>query len=248
MTDGIGQMFMEGTRYASLGPSDQAKGLPPPPLEMEPSTPILEVMELPEPKAISLGGLPLRQVLDRRRSLRTYAGRALTLEELSYLLWCTQGVKEVASRPATLRTVPSAGARHPLETVLLINRVEELTPGLYWFTASEHRLARLESDPSIAERLAEACLGQEMVQRSAVTFAWLADAYRCTWRYGERGYRYLLLDAGHVCQNLYLAAEAIDCGACAIGAFSDEAINELLNLDGQNQFVVYLAAVGKHSG
>ena len=245
MAGGVGQMFIKGTRYAALGPSDQAKGLPQPPLEMKPSTPILEVMNLPEPETVALGDLPVREAVDRRRSLRIYTNQPLTLEAASYLLWCTQGVKEITPRPVTLRTVPSAGARHPLETVLLINRVEGLASGLYWFAASERQLARLETDPSIAERMREACLGQEMVQRSAITFVWIADAYRCTWRYGERGYRYLFLDAGHVCQNLYLAAEAIDCGVCAIGAFSDEAINRLLNLDGQNQFVVYLAAVGK---
>jgi len=248
MTGGIGQTFMEGTRYASLGASDQAKGLPQPPLEMEPPTPILEVMDLPKPETIALGGLPVRQAIDRRRSLRTYTDPPLTLEAVSYLLWCTQGVKEVTPRPVTFRTVPSAGARHPLETVLLINRVEGLTPGLYWFTASEHQLVRLEADSSIAEQMTEACLDQEMVRTSAVTFVWIADVYRSTWRYGERGYRYLLLDAGHVCQNLYLAAESINCGACAIGAFSDEALNELLKLDGKNQFVVYLAAVGKRKG
>ena len=66
-----------------------------------------------------------------------------------------------------------------------------------------------------------------------------------SWRYGQRGYRYLHLDAGHACQNLYLAAEAIGCGACAIAAFSDEAVDELLGLDGQSRFTIYLAAVGR---
>lgn len=245
MTGGIGQTFMEGTRYASLGSSDQAKGLSQPLLEMEFPKPVLEVMDLPKPETIALGDLPLRQAIDQRRSLRAYTDRALTLEEISYLLWCSQGIKEITPRPVTLRTVPSAGARHPLETVLLINRVAELTSGLYWFAAGKHQLMRLEANSDVAERMVEACLGQEMVRRSAVTFVWIADVYRCTWRYGERGYRYLFLDAGHVCQNLYLAAESIDCGACAIGAFSDKEINELLELDEENQFALYLAAVGK---
>ncbi len=80
-----------------------------------------------------------------------------------------------------------------------------------------------------------------------MTFAWTVDSYRMTWRYGERGYRYLHLDAGHVCQNLYLAAESVDCGVCAIAAFDDEAANRLLGLDGEEQFVIYFATVGKKS-
>jgi SagB-type dehydrogenase family enzyme len=84
-----------------------------------------------------------------------------------------------------------------------------------------------------------------MVKKSAVTFIWVAVPYRMTWRYGERGYRYLLLDAGHVCQNLYLAAENISSGVCAIAAYHDAMFNELLGLDGENQFVIYLGTVGK---
>jgi len=106
-------------------------------------------------------------------------------------------------------------------------------------------LIKLASKPDTVKRMVGACLGQESVAASAVTFVWTAVPYRTTWRYGERGYRYMHLDAGHVCQNLYLAAEAIEAGACAIGAFSDDAMNELLGLDGVKQFVIYLAAVGK---
>jgi SagB-type dehydrogenase family enzyme len=123
--------------------------------------------------------------------------------------------------------------------------VEGLTPGFYWFAAGRHQLVQLEVDSASAERMTKACFEQEMPRRCAVTFIWIADVYRSTWRYSERGYRYLFLDAGHVCQNLYLAAESIDCGACAIGAFLDEEMNGLLELDGKNQFVIYLAAVGK---
>jgi hypothetical protein len=102
MTAGIGQAFMEQTRYASLEPSDQSKRLPQPPFEMAPSKPVLEAVDLPPPVTIRLGDLPLRQAIDQRQSLRTYADRSLTLKELSYLLWCTQGVKEITSRTVTI--------------------------------------------------------------------------------------------------------------------------------------------------
>ena len=97
----------------------------------------------------------------------------------------------------------------------------------------------------MAERVSAACLGQRFVMASAATFIWTAVPYRMAWRYGERGYRYMHVDVGHVCQNLYLAAEAIGSGACAIGAFNDDQLNELLNIDGEEHFTIYVATVGK---
>ena len=167
------------------------------------------------------------------------------MEEFSFLLWCTQGVKETVDGYATLRTVPSAGARHALETYLLVNRVEKIEPGVYRYLAIDHKLVQLETDSRLADKLTEACWGQTQVKRSAATFFWAAVPYRMAWRYGERGYRYLHLDAGHVCQNLYLSAEAIGAGVCAIAAFQDDLLNGLLDLDGEEQFIIYLATVGK---
>jgi SagB-type dehydrogenase family enzyme len=139
----------------------------------------------------------------------------------------------------------SAGARHALETYLLVNNVAELRPGLYRFLATAHRLAEVDTADGLADKMTAACWEQSQVRQSAVTFLWVAIPYRMTWRYGERGYRYLHLDAGHVCQNLYLAAEVIGAGVCAIAAFQDQALNSLLDLDGERQFVIYLATVGK---
>ena len=139
----------------------------------------------------------------------------------------------------------SAGARHALETYLLINRAADLDVGLYRFLASRHKLQLCSAEAGLAAQMTRACFGQNMVADSAVTFVWAAVPDRMTWRYSQRGYRYLHLDAGHVCQNLYLAAEAVGCGVCAIGAFDDEAMDALLGLDGREQFTLYLAAVGK---
>lgn len=244
MEDSIGKTFMERTKYHHMGPSDQMQGRPQPPLELayDRSKPLID---LPDPQTIDLGHTSLREAIDNRRSVRQYAPKPLTMEELSYLLWCTQGVKGLIERRATLRTVPSAGARHALETYLLANQVEGLNPGIYRFLAIDHQLVPIDTDPGIADPIVAACLGQSFVKTDAVTFFWTAVAYRMKWRYGERGYRYLHIDAGHVCQNLYLSAEAIDCGVCAIAAFNDDQLNHLLGLDGEEQFVIYLATVGK---
>ncbi len=244
MNNGIGQEFLEKTKYQYLDVSDQDKGIKQPLLEQEYDT-NQDVIDLPDPKEIKLGNINLVEAIEKRTSLRKYSDKALTLEELSYLLWCTQGVKQVVSRPATLRNVPSAGARHAFETYLLINNVEGLKPGLYKFLAIDHKLIEINLDSNIDENITAACLNQIMVKKSAVTFIWVADVYRMKWRYQERAYRYLLLDAGHVCQNLYLAAEAINSGVCAIAAYDDDAINDILGLDGKDEFAAYIASLGK---
>lgn len=244
MSNGIGKDFMEKTKYKYLEESDQDKGLPQPPLELEYDNNAV-LIDLPFVENIKVKNLDLREAIESRKSLRKYANTSLTIEELSYILWCTQGVKQVVSRPATLRNVPSAGARHAFETYLLINKVDGIKKGLYRYIAVSHKLMEVNLDSEIDGKVAKGCKDQEFVKNSAVTFIWSADAYRMKWRYGERGYRYLHLDAGHVCQNLYLAAESIDSGVCAIAAFDDDEINNLLGLDGKDQFVVYVATLGK---
>jgi len=250
-----GSNFMERTYYKYAVPSDQNKGLPQPPLQAPHSgTPI----DLPRPAEIDVKATDLRAAIEGRVSVRRYTEEALSLAELSFLLWCTQGIKGTKGGSyATLRTVPSAGARHAFEAFLLVNRVEGLEAGLYRFLALEHQLVEVNLDPDIGEGITQACWNQRFVLTSAVTFIWVAVPYRMTWRYGQRGYRYMHLDAGHVCQNLYLAAEAVDSGVCAIAAFSDEDMSRLLDLGKARQvpgageihqgdpFVIYVATVGK---
>lgn len=244
MPDALGQRFVRGTRYEALGPADQSLGVPPPPVQIPPPDGA-RVLELPPASELPRGpNVALRALIEERRSVREYAPRALSLEELASLLWCTQGVKQCIRDIATLRTVPSAGARHAFETYILANRVEGLASGLYRYLAVDHGLVEVAADPTHASRLTEACLGQEMVRESAATFVWSAVPYRMGWRYGERGYRYLYLDAGHVCQNLYLLGHALGLGVCAIAAFDDERLDEALGLDGEAEFALYVATVG----
>lgn len=240
----IGKEFMEKTKEQYLGESDQDKGVPQPPLELACPDDAVRI-DLPAADQLQVKKLDLTWAMDKRRTVRTYSRRALRLEELAYLLWYTQGVQEVTTRPVTLRTVPSAGARHSLETYLLVNNVTGLKPGLYRYIALEHKLMVVDLAEGLRESVVRSAFNQTVVGESAVTFIWTTALYRMKWRYGERSYRYTHLDAGHVCQNLYLAAQAVEAGVCAIGAFDDDQLHFLLGLDGHEYFAVYLATVGK---
>jgi SagB-type dehydrogenase family enzyme len=242
MSTRIGKKFIQLTKNEYLEPSPQQKGVVPQPPLAHPFEKGKTHFDLPAPPALHP---ELKKLIDNRSSVRRYQDEPLTLGELSYLLWCTQGVKQVTPRPVTIRTVPSAGARHALETFLLINRVEDLKPGLYRYLALEHKITDFMLRRSISEQIKDAALGQSMIANSAVTFIWTAVMDRMTWRYTERGYRYIFLDAGHVCQNLYLSAESVGLGTCAVGAFDDDLMNELLELDGDSEWVIYMASVGK---
>ncbi len=237
--------FIEATKYQNMsGPSAQEQGLPQPPLEL-PVPQGAELIRLPEVTAQNKPSADLYEMILKRRSLRKYTKTSLTLDELSFLLWSTQGIRESVPGKRTFRMVPSAGARHAFETYLLVHRVDTLAPGLYRYVASSHSLFLLDAAADISHKLVKGCLNQEQVAQSAVTFFWDAVVERMFWRYVERGYRYLHLDAGHVCQNLSLAAEAIGCGVCAIAAYLDDEVNDAIGLDGEKEFIIYIASLGK---
>ena len=245
MAESIGQEFLRRTCYSELSRSPQEEGIiPQPPLEL-PAPAGTELIDLSAPDSLQMPAMELRTAIEGRKTLRKYADTPLSLAELTYLLWVSQGVKRISSRPSTARNVPSAGARHAFETYLLINNVEGLRPGLYRYLAIENKLIHLEADEQINALLTSACLDQSQVAYSAATFFWTAVVERMFWRYVERGYRYLFLDAGHACQNLALGAEQVGCGICPIAAFEDAEVNQVLGLDGRDQFVVYVASVGK---
>lgn len=235
---------MHDSEHERMEQSGEEKGLPQPPLEM-PQDSALSVIQLPPAGEIPRPVADLWSVIDSRKTLRRYQSTPLSLDELSLLLWTTQGVKNVTDRPVTMRTVPSAGARHPFETYLVVSRVNGLEPGLYRYLAIDHKLAFLQAGQQLAEQVSLACKSQHHVRDCAVSFWWKVVTERMTWRYSTRGYRYIFMDVGHVCQNLYLAAEGIGCGVCAIGAFSDSEINHFFQVDGTNQFIAYGATVGK---
>jgi SagB-type dehydrogenase family enzyme len=144
---------------------------------------------------------------------------------------------------ASLRIVPSGGARHPFETYLFVSRVEGLDQGLYRYLPFDHALARVKEMQDFEETLDRALL--KHLFGGAVAFVWTAIPYRSEWKYAFEASRLCLMDAGHLCQNLYLACEALGCGTCAVGAYDQEAMDELLGVDGEEEFTVYAAPVGK---
>jgi len=228
--------------------TDQSRNLPAPPIQ-KPYPADARLIDLIPPEQIRLGTAPLRDVISRRESRRKFSSLPLTLEGLSFLLWATQGIRQVISqdgRPLrSFRTVPSGGGRHALETYLVINRVTGLDLGLYRYLPIEHKLLFINSQPDLAEKLAHACMEQTFIKEGAVIFAWTTIPYRTEWRYSIVAHKTIALDAGHVCQNLYLAAEAIDAGTCAIGAYHQKPVDDLIGVDGEDEFVIYLAPVGK---
>ncbi|PIJ60982.1 SagB/ThcOx family dehydrogenase [Mesotoga sp. H07.pep.5.3] len=226
-----------------LKKTDQMEGKPQPPLEK--SSEGYELIKLPDPNAVNLHMKDLREIIFSRESRRIFSDDKISLESLSFLLWSTQGVKGVLKNNyATLRTVPSAGARHPFETYLFVRLVKGLKKGLYRYVALSHSLIFLK-EGDFAKEVAEAALGQKFVGQCAVTFVWSVLPYRTEWRYDLTSYKPILLDAGHVCQNLYLACEALNLGTCAIAAYDQTKTDELIGLDGYDEFAIYMAPVGK---
>lgn len=223
----------------------QSLGVPVPP--MQKAVPEGEArLDLPEAEELlPLGDLPLGQAIARRRSRRKYNQQSLPLRELAFLLWATQGVREVLRDTVSLRTVPSAGARHAFETYICALRVEGVDAGIYRYLPLSHQLVRHAGVPDLADRVTDACFEQGFAGSAAAVFVWTAIPYRMEWRYGLAAHKVIALDAGHVCQNLYLACGAVDAGTCAIGAYDQEKMDELLGVDGDDEFTIYIAPVGK---
>lgn len=195
------------------------------------------------PRTWTLKEARITPLLQKRRSLRKYENEPVTMEELAFMLWASQGIT-AKSGNYSFRTSPSGGALYPIETYLSVNNVKELDNGLYHFDVENFCLNRL-SDTDSADAVAAACLNQKFMAGSAVIFLWSAVIRRCMSKYGNRGMRYILLDAGHICQNLLVGAEATGNGACPIAAFYDDEMNDLLGLDPEEESMLYAAAVGK---
>ena len=233
----IGQRFQLETKYfrPSYAPGKSAKTL-------EPPSP--RIISLPQPQIDN--GPSLWKVLRTRRSIRDYIQEPLSQSKLSTLLWATQGITEIASSP-WYRTAPSAGALHPIDTYLGINRVEGAEPGIYFLHIADFAL-QMKKQGDFSGQIGAAALDQDVVQAAAVVFIWVAVIARCRQKYHERAYRYIYLDCGHICQNLYLAATAMNLGCCGIAAFFDDEVNEVVGVDGQEETAIYLATVGKKEG
>jgi SagB-type dehydrogenase family enzyme len=251
--------ILKGPDWETLPPvedweSDQQKGVEEPPSQ-KPYAKNARLIDLIPYTEFTYKDFPisLLEAISKRRSRRNYGEISLTLKELSFLLYATQGVQKIGiderhgQKKAVKRTVPSGGSRHPFETYLVVQRVESLSPGIYRYLSIEGKLLFVKpiDVTTITETLSRLTNGQSFSGKSAVFFIWAVIPYRTEWRYSLIFYRTIPIEAGHICQNLYLACEAINAGTCAILAYDQKGFDSLIDVDGEDEFVVYVAPVGK---
>lgn len=191
------------------------------------------------------GGPSIWPVVAKRRSVRDFLPEQLSKEDLSRLLWASQGVTG-REEGYELRAAPSAGGLYPVETYVLVNDVAGVERGVYHYSVLGHELEQLRKG-DFRTQASQAALDQDMAYHAPVVFIWTAIFQRSKWKYGQRAYRYVYLDAGHIAQNLALAAVALGLGSCQIGALYDDEVNALIGVDGVRESVVYMSVVGKPS-
>ena len=234
MQNPIIKEFINKTKLSNMGMSGREDGMIKPDFEQNPEGEFDKII-LPSADSSSFSIMDVVEAIEKRESIRDYSSIPMSIK----------GVKRIIPNVVALRNVPSAGARNAFETFLLINNVDGLESGLYKYVALEHVLLKLDLNKDLSEKFTLACDEQDHVKNSNVTFIWTAVPDRMTWSYAERSYRYLFIDAGHVCQNLYLVAEKLNLGVCAVGHYDDDTMNSMLNIDGEKQFTIYVATVGK---
>jgi SagB-type dehydrogenase family enzyme len=240
MTPGIGDRFQQETKYS---PGKLPGGFldwrkKPEPYKTYPDAPRIRL----DPPAQE-GGKPIWEVIMRRRSTRHFQNVPLSAGELSQLLWASQGMTGSESG-YKLRAAPSAGALYPVETYLSVQNVNGIESGIYHYDVLGHSLECLRTG-KLGPEVAGAALEQGFLAASAVVFAWTAVFARSKWKYRERAYRYVYLDAGHIAQNVALAAVALGLGSCQVAALYDDEVNALLDIDGKEESVIYMTAVGR---
>lgn len=239
MKDNAGHNFLNVTKYPTDQHPDATLGIPAPAFVTSPQNGA-ELIPLPHPDDIPLPPLDLRSAIASRRTIRSFTRDPVPLTALSYLLWACSGV---TGDSIMYRAAPSAGALHPIDTYLAVQQIDGLTPGIWRYHPGLHALELIAAGTAPVAALGRACIMQPAVLRAPVVFLWVATLYRTVWKYGPRGYRDIFLDAGHICQNCYLAAEQCSLGLCAIGAFYDDDAAAALHLSG-DQHLLYAAACG----
>jgi len=242
------RVFLKGVAGPWQADTDAHRDRPAPP-SGKPPPGGAALYDLVPPGRFVVRTLSLADAIARRRSRREFLPAPLTFEELSFLLWHTQGVTGSVTMPGGevigLRAAPSAGARYPLETYVFIHRVGSLDPGLYRYLPATHQLVALRQDPHIAAALRRACFDATLIGDAAAVFAFAVVPYRTEWKYGRIAHRMMAMEAGHASQNLLLSAEAAGVGACAVAAYHQPSLDTLLAVDGDSEFALYLAAVGR---
>jgi SagB-type dehydrogenase family enzyme len=223
----------------------QSQGYPPPPVEKPVPEDAVRIKLPLEDAWLSFRAISLVDAILNRRSRRGSTKIRLSLLELSFLLYATQGVIKKELPYHAFRVVPSAGCRHAFETYVAALRVEKLDKAIYRYMPLSHELIVAATYPDIENRVTQAVLGQTFAGQSAAVFFWTTIPARMEWRYAEAAHKVIALDAGHVCQNLYLAGEATGCGICAIAAYDQELSDTLVAVDGEEEYAIYIATVSK---
>jgi SagB-type dehydrogenase family enzyme len=240
VTRGIGDRFQQETKYVrgEIGgrPLDWASK--PDMYKRYPSAP-----RVPLSAPQRSGGAGMWEVLAVRRSVRRFQDEPLSESELSQLLWAAQGITAGAGEYA-FRTAPSAGALYPVETYVVVNSVSDLEAGVYHYAVRDHALEQVKAGDFRIEA-ARAALDQGMAALANLVFIWTAVFQRSKWKYRQRAYRYCYLDAGHLAQNVALAAVALGLGSCQIAALYDDEANSLLGVDGEEESTLYMTVVGR---
>tara|TARA_B100000315_G_scaffold222250_1_gene226192 strand:- start:4419 stop:5231 length:813 start_codon:yes stop_codon:yes gene_type:complete len=235
----IAELFHKETSITWLGVlGDIFRSKPKEPPQYK-TYPYAKVIKLPKPE---YKGMVLEEAIKKRRSQRNYSNKTITLNQLSQLVFAAQGATG-KSYGTLLRTAPSAGALYPFEVYLVVNAVDDLPRGMYHYSVQKHALELVKSG-DFRSSITKAGLDQDMLGDSSVAFVLTSVFDRLRHKYGERGYRYAYMEAGHISQNIYLQATSLGLGSVAIGAFLDEEINKLIGIDGHNEAAIYIHAVG----
>jgi len=179
-------------------------------------------------------------LLLKRRSARVFNDEGISVSDLSRLLLFSAGVFKTNQR--VKRTYPSAGARYPLEIYPIVFKSSDLKQGIYHYNVKDHCLEMCRSGDFFPDL--KKIINQELMENSALALIITAIFHRTTMKYGDRGYRFVLLDAGHLAQNIYLQATSLELGCCAIGGFLDHELDELLGLDGLYESSIYIIIIG----
>ena len=197
--------------------------------------------EFPLPPPSQRGAMSLEESIARRRSVRRYKGEPLSLSQLSQVLWSAQGITDAEG----LRAAPSAGATYPLEVYVLVGRggVEGLEAGIYHYNVENHSLHRYK-EGDFRQQLSIAALDQEFIVQAPVDIVICALYERTAWRYGRRAERYVHMEAGHVGENIHLQAVALGLAVVMVGAFSDEDVSRVMDLEGEVR-PLYIIPLGK---
>jgi len=238
MNKEIGDKFQQETKYTRYTIGDKFDFYNK--LDLYKIYPNTKRVLLEKPHVISK--MTLDNVLKNRKSIRDFSDKPISLKQLSYLLWASTGIQR-KEFGYDYRTAPSAGALYPIETYLVVNNAGSISQGVYHYLIKEHALEELKLGDFSAD-IAKAALDQDMCSIAGVVFIWTAIFNRSKCKYGQRAYRYIYLDTGHIAQNLALASTSLNLGCCPIAALYDDEVNRIVGVDGVEESVIYMSIVG----